>query len=227
MPRQGAIRRRRLRLHRLALETRRPDRRLTAILHVTANWTTGAGAVSTTIVAGTVADAITLARYYRSHALAAFGLMGELPHQRLALRLLSWIEAAGKQPFTTREAHRPINNRTCTVAHVRAALGLLETHGYIRPAAIERRGPGRRPETWVVNPLIPKRPKTTDKTDKKDSHEASESGSVSSVSSEPRSRSVAASSEQTGSEPEPDPPPAAVDLPAGARDYPSTATSRN
>jgi Protein of unknown function (DUF3987) len=49
--------------------------RLAALLHVGAHWT-GGGAGATLIDPETVNDAITLARYYREHALAAFGLMG-------------------------------------------------------------------------------------------------------------------------------------------------------
>jgi hypothetical protein len=156
--------------------------RLAGILHVTTNWTSGAGATATIITGDTVADAITLARHYRSHALAAFGLMGELPHQRLAARILNWIQQIDKNRFTTREAHRPINSRSRTVAQVRAALRLLETHGYIRPATIERHGRGRPREIWITNPLTPKRTKATDMVDKIAPGEAIDTNFVSSVS---------------------------------------------
>jgi hypothetical protein len=156
--------------------------RLAAIIHVTTHWSAGAGPTSSTITADTVSNAIILARYYRSNALAVFGLMGELPHQRLGLRLLDWIEREGATRFTTRDAHRPVNSRSCTVARVRAALRLLEEHGYIRPAAVEPGRLGRRPETWVTNPLIRNSPESTDNTDRTRSSTAAEPSSVSSVS---------------------------------------------
>jgi Protein of unknown function (DUF3987) len=156
--------------------------RLAAILHVAAYWTTGSGAASTTIDADTVHRAIRLARHYHDHALAAFGLMGEMPTQKLARRLLNWIEREQRKGFTTREAHRTVNARGRSVKEVRAALVLLEEHGYIRRFDTAQ-GAGRHSEVWETHPDLgtPESKKTTDKTDKK-------ARSVSSVSEPPKNR---------------------------------------
>src|SRR5262249_48555477 len=64
--------------------------RLAACLHVASEWATGV-ATSTTITRETVVSAIKLAYYFHAHALAVFGLMGELPKQRRAALILDWL----------------------------------------------------------------------------------------------------------------------------------------
>jgi hypothetical protein len=117
--------------------------RLAAILHVSDRWTAGTGTVARVIDEATVARAVELAQYYRLHALAVFGLMGELPEQRRAQRILRWLQnrpAAELETLTVRDVHRSRGKGT-TAAQVQTALRLLEQHGYVR---IERENTGRR-----------------------------------------------------------------------------------
>jgi replicative DNA helicase len=130
--------------------------RLAACLHVAQYWTDGV-AVTTTIDDSAVEAAIALAGYYREHARAAFGLMGQLPEQRRAIVILRWLATRTAEQtaegLTVRDVHRTRGKGT-TAAEVRAALKLLEEHGYLRVerdrAAGGARGPA--PEVVRLNP---------------------------------------------------------------------------
>jgi Protein of unknown function (DUF3987) len=130
--------------------------RLAALLHVGAHWT-GGGAGATLIDPETVNDAITLARYYREHALATFGLMGELPAQRLATTIARWLSTlddAELQALTVRDVHRARSKAT-TADQIRSALTLLEVHGHVRLEKVPAGPTGGRPSERVhVNPML-------------------------------------------------------------------------
>jgi replicative DNA helicase len=131
--------------------------RLAAVLHCAARWTGGFGASALVIDEATVERAIALARYYRAHALSVFGLMGELPMQALAVRILHWLSARDeleRDTLTVRDVHRSRGTGT-TAAEVRVALRLLEEHGYLRVARHQAGRAGGRPSERVhVNPQL-------------------------------------------------------------------------
>jgi hypothetical protein len=128
--------------------------RLAAVLHVAAKWTGGFGATALEIDEATVDRAIELARYFRSHALGVFGLMGELPMQALAARILRWLAETELEPLTLRDVHRSRGKGT-TAADVRVALRLLEEHGYVRLQEPPRAGSaGRASERVRLHPAI-------------------------------------------------------------------------
>jgi hypothetical protein len=131
--------------------------RLAAVLHVADNWTAGDGASALVIDEPTVARAVELARYYRVHALAVFGLMGELPEQRRARAILGWLRtrpAAELAALTVRDVHRTRGKGT-TAAQVQTALRLLEQHGYVRLDKRPRVGSGGRASERIhVHPEI-------------------------------------------------------------------------
>jgi replicative DNA helicase len=115
--------------------------RLAACLHAAVYWSSGV-TTNTKIDRDTVAAAITLARYFHAHALAVFGLMGELVEQRHANSILAWLRSRTDdelEALTVREVHRSRKAGT-TAEQVKSALGVLEAHGYLR---LERRPPGR------------------------------------------------------------------------------------
>ena len=142
--------------------------RLAATLHVADHWTRGAGAAALVIDKTTVARAITLARYYRKHALAVFGLMGELPEQRRGHSILRWLHARTPEELaglTIRDVQRSRGKGT-KVEFVRVALRLLEEHGYVRLERPPRRGSAGRPsERILVHPQIENPPDRPDKPD--------------------------------------------------------------
>jgi hypothetical protein len=130
--------------------------RLAACLHAAVAWGEGS-TVNVTIGVDTVADAVELARYFHRHALVVFGLMGELPEQRRAGAVLGWLKARTPQEretLTVRDVHRTRGKGT-TAPEVRAALRLLEEHGFIRiekPARVGRGG--RASELIHVHPEL-------------------------------------------------------------------------
>jgi replicative DNA helicase len=143
--------------------------RLAAVLHCAAKWTGGFGASALVIDEATVERAIALARYYRAHALSVFGLMGELPMQALAVRILRWLAARDepeRDALTVRDVHRSRGTGT-TAAEVRVALRLLEEHGWVRLAKPPVGSSGGRPSERVqVNPQLWNHPETGDRGDR-------------------------------------------------------------
>jgi hypothetical protein len=136
--------------------------RLAAVLHAAKHWTDGS-TMNTAIHRRTVEAAIELSRYFHDNALAVFGLMGELPNQRLARVILGWL--ANRQPdelaeLTVRDVHRS-RSRGITAEQVQAALRLLEAHGHVRLQKARPGGQGGRPSVRVeINPSLPELPKS-------------------------------------------------------------------
>lgn len=130
--------------------------RLAAVLHVAANWTGGYGAALLAIDEATVERAVALARYYRAHALRVFGVMEELPGQERAATILGWLSHRDpdEPELTVRDVHRSRGKGT-TAAQVRAALRLLEEHGYVQLTKPHAKAAGGRPTEQVrINPAI-------------------------------------------------------------------------
>jgi hypothetical protein len=157
--------------------------RLAACLHAAAEWTSGS-TVKTTIACDHVVAAVQLARYFRAHALAVFGLMGELPDQRRAHTILRWLRGRTNDELATltvRDVHRSRGAGT-TAEQVKAALALLEQHGYLQ---LERQQAGKlggRPSERVhLNPALSDKPDWPDETDKTGETRRNGKGSVGSV----------------------------------------------
>jgi hypothetical protein len=130
--------------------------RLAGVLHAADHWTSGTGAAALVIDEPTVARAIELARYYRTHALAVFGVMGELPEQRRAQAILRWLQtrsAVQLATLTARDVHRARGKGT-TAAQVQTALRLLEAHGYVRIQRVTTGKRGRPAERVHVHPEL-------------------------------------------------------------------------
>jgi len=102
----------------------------------------------------TVAAAWCIGQYLISHALAAYGDMGDNPNAKLARRLLTWIERNELAEFTLRECHQSYRSHSQT--ELTAGLGLLCERGYIRLTGdLKKVGPGRpKSTTYICNPLL-------------------------------------------------------------------------
>jgi replicative DNA helicase len=139
--------------------------RLAAVLHAAEYWSGGAGTPASTIDIRTVDSAIQLAIYYRAHARIAFALIGRPAEQRLALTILDWLRERGsaeREGLTLREIHRTRTKGTAA-AEVRAALRLLEEHGFVHVERQQTSQEGGRPSEHVyVHPSL--QPDRTDKT---------------------------------------------------------------
>ena len=131
------------RLHGLAV-------RIAGVLHVAQHMQDAPGMA---IEPATVDAAITIAEWAIEHAYAAFGIarLDSIGHD--ALRVRRWYRAdpVERASFTLRAANRGL--RGLDADRVRAALGRLVDHGYVR---VERRksGPagGRPSDLVIVNP---------------------------------------------------------------------------
>ena len=111
------------------------------------------GTVRGFISRGTMADALALADFLTSHALAAFGQMRTDEEQRDAQACLRWLRARpGMVETTVREVSR---SKKWEPERVRGALGKLEASGYLREAARRSTPKGGAPsERYFVNPRI-------------------------------------------------------------------------
>ncbi|WP_162795706.1 DUF3987 domain-containing protein [Nonomuraea lactucae] len=101
------------------------------------------------ISADTMGRAITLARYYVAHAMAAFGVMRAHPLLEHARTVLAWI--GNRDGFRLRDVHRGLQRRFSGAEEVAATLALLEDHGYVRRIDAASTG-GRKPVVYAVNP---------------------------------------------------------------------------
>ncbi|MGB8298222.1 MAG: DUF3987 domain-containing protein [Polyangia bacterium] len=111
----------------------------------------------TLISAATMTSAIALGKYFTSHALAAFDIMGADPALEAARHILAWLGRVGASSFGLRNCFEAVKGKIKKTDELRTALAVLEEHGYIRRRAEERHeGPGRKPgPTYEVNPLWP------------------------------------------------------------------------
>jgi hypothetical protein len=98
--------------------------------------------------------AITIGRYLIPHAQAAYSQMGADPVIKEAKSVLNWIRSKGLTTVTERELFEGTKGRFKRVEHLRPAVAVLDSHGYLRQqVAPARTGPGRRPSpTYEFNP---------------------------------------------------------------------------
>jgi hypothetical protein len=120
--------------------------RIAGLLHLAEHPQRGA---QTPISVETMQRAITLARYYTGHAMAAFGVMRAHPLLDDARAVLEWI--GERKDFKPRDIHRAMRRRFETAEDVSAVLRLLDDHGYIRQVPTVSTG-GRKPVVYQVNP---------------------------------------------------------------------------
>jgi replicative DNA helicase len=126
--------------------------RIAGLLHLADTYTTG---FEKPIAGPTMAAAVDIARYFISHALAAFDHMGADPHLRGARRIVNWLAKEGRTTFTKRECHIALRPHFERSAELDPALALLADHGWIRLVPSEHR-PGRPSAVYQVNPqLVP------------------------------------------------------------------------
>ena len=140
--------------------------RLAGILHMAGAVARG-GSRDPVIDAATVEAAVALGRdYLLPHAQAAFGLMGADRRALIARRVLRWLtNSVNTVKFVTgnrslvlrqRDIHTGIGGNDCNRDELKAALGLLVEHHYLRPAPVpEKKGPGHPGGLcYAVNPLL-------------------------------------------------------------------------
>jgi len=82
----------------------------------------------------TIDAAALIGHYYADHALAVWAYMGATPEAKPAAELLEWLAANATPGMTIREIYRGVRgrNRLSTSEKLRAALAVLEDHGWAR-----------------------------------------------------------------------------------------------
>lgn len=126
--------------------------RVAGLLHVAGEYRTG---WAKPVSEATMSAALELGRYFACHALAVFEAMGADPRAEGATALLAWIQRAGVEEFSSRQAFTAVARSRFPKMHdLELALGMLAEHGYVRSLpAEERSGPGRPGgPRWEVNP---------------------------------------------------------------------------
>ncbi|ADD40067.1 DnaB domain protein helicase domain protein [Stackebrandtia nassauensis DSM 44728] len=125
--------------------------RIACLLHLAKHFTTG---WNKPIDADTVNEASLIAFYFIDHALSTFDDVGTDEVTRDAGHVLDWITTQNTSRFNKRDLFRGVRSRIPRAGQLDPALGLLESHGYIKalpPAA--RHGPGRPPSpVFLVHP---------------------------------------------------------------------------
>lgn len=99
----------------------------------------------------TAERAIALSRYFLAHTRVALGAALPDNHTKDAEALLAWMR--GRSTFTVRQVQRSLNQRFESADRVRAVVGLLAEHGYVRALPLPLATRGRPPkETFEVHP---------------------------------------------------------------------------
>jgi hypothetical protein len=124
--------------------------RIAGLLHLADTYTTG---FEKPITGPTMVAAINIGRYFISHAIAVFDLMGADPHLGGARRILDWLAKGNRTMFTKRECHLTLRSHFKRAAELDPALTLLADHGWIRLLSGKHR-PGRPSSVFEVNPAL-------------------------------------------------------------------------
>lgn len=101
-----------------------------------------------------VNDSCAIGAYYREHAIAVFGLMGEEPQTQVAKTILEYIKHNNPNKFTARDIMRH-KNVLKTIKGILPGLEILIERNFIREVKSESVGPGRPGGTaYEVNPKL-------------------------------------------------------------------------
>jgi len=128
--------------------------RIAGLLH-TLSWAGGSGYPwDNPISPETMADAISLGKYFKEHAKAAFALMGADGRLASAQSVWDTIVRHKLEDFTVRDLWQKVRRSFSKVTDLEEVLNLLVDLGYIRQVEVlKREGPGQRPSPrYEVNP---------------------------------------------------------------------------
>ncbi|MDQ3012459.1 MAG: YfjI family protein, partial [Acidobacteriota bacterium] len=108
------------------------------------------------VSAETLRRAVEIGRYLIPHAQAAYAEMGADPEIEAAKIVLRWIEKAGAEEFTKRQAFEATKSRFKKVENLDPALRLLEEHNYVRMlvSTTEPRKGRKASQLFEVNPFL-------------------------------------------------------------------------
>ncbi len=128
--------------------------RIAGILHMI-DPTSGAEPWARPVTGPTMRRAIAIGKYLIPHAQAGYAEMGADGSLDDARYVWTWVARHELQSFVARDAFNDLRGRFKKMDHLRAALEILQDHGFVREGpAPSKRGRGRpRGPTYLVNPL--------------------------------------------------------------------------
>jgi hypothetical protein len=94
--------------------------------------------------------------YFKSHAAKVYARLAADPKVFRAKKVLAWVRRNGKKSFSKRDLHNGLQGTFATALELDEPLGVLVSHGYIRPqpSPDKTSTPGRKPSpVYDVNPL--------------------------------------------------------------------------
>lgn len=128
--------------------------RLALVLHALRYLAQAGDMFPITVEAETMADGVSLAKYFLAHAECVYGTHRQSPAVKEAELVLAWIRRSGGAPFTRRDAFRAMVRTFPAIAGLNEPLRLLVDHGYLRMV------PGNRSDRWAytVHPSLVTKP---------------------------------------------------------------------
>ena len=104
----------------------------------------------------TMAEAISIGLYFRSHAVKAFSIMGRDDSAVFAEHILKVVIKNGWKQFSKRDLYQVVRRRVDSPEKLDAPLKRLVDNGYLRRVEREKRSrSGRNPsELFDVNPSV-------------------------------------------------------------------------
>ena len=118
-------------------------------------WQHVQGNFSEAISLQTMENAIQIAEYLAHHAKRVFTCMGADPDMVLAERIARWLKRGNIERFGRGRLFDALRRRSIKKAsQFDAPLELLVDHAYIRPIADTKPGPGRKAQSYEVNPAL-------------------------------------------------------------------------
>jgi len=127
--------------------------RLAGIIHCALNHTQPWGR---DIESETMTSALDLAAIYSEHALVAFGLMGGDQSLERARKVWRWIERNRQPEFSKQAIYQGMKGSFPKVAMLEEPLTFLEERNYIQRRVEGSKRPGRKKESFMVNPKLAK-----------------------------------------------------------------------
>ena len=93
-------------------------------------------------------------QYFWPHALAAVRLMGTTDRHKNCRRALKWILSTGRMLVSRENLRVEAFARSLDAQGIDALIKHLERAGWLRPASVNKQGPGRPANRWEVNPIL-------------------------------------------------------------------------
>jgi len=93
-------------------------------------------------------------QYLWPHARAVFGTAGNSGSESRGPKVLRWLKREGKSEISRMELRRKALSGCCDSVEAARVADSLVAAGWLQPLESDRKGPGRPPTRWSVNPAL-------------------------------------------------------------------------